>query len=57
MAVVGLSVALGMGFSQVASEAKSRGVTFIPAEVYTAFGTTPVVIATLAAILLNIFNS
>lgn len=47
--IVGLSVALGMGITQVSDSLAS-----FPAWVTTIFGKSPVVVATLAAILLNI---
>lgn len=48
-AIVGLAVALGMGISQV-----SAALATFPAWVTTIFGKSPVVIATLVAILLNL---
>ncbi len=52
--IVGLSVALGMGFVSVCDQTRGFGIKFIPDSVYTALGTSPVVIATLAAIILNL---
>ncbi len=52
--IVGLSVALGMGVTTVASEAINAGVTFLPGWTHTVFGTSPVVLATLVCILLNV---
>ncbi|MDO5696235.1 MAG: nucleobase:cation symporter-2 family protein [Eubacteriales bacterium] len=54
MTVVGLSVAMGMGFVSVCEQAKHFQVDFIPNGVYTALGTSPVVIAALTAIILNL---
>lgn len=57
--IVGLSVAVGMGFTAVCSEASAfakatETALFIPKELHTAFGTSPVVLATLVAIILNL---
>ncbi len=49
--VVGLAVALGIGVSQVAGALQGPGV---PTWVYTIFGTSPVVIAALVAVVLNV---
>lgn len=54
MTVVGLSVAMGMGFVAVCQQTKGFGISFIPDGVYTALGTSPVVVATLTAIILNL---
>lgn len=54
MVVVGLSVALGMGFTAVCEATKVAKISFIPEGLYTAIGTSPVVLATLFAILLNL---
>lgn len=51
--IVGLSVAIGMGVTQVSGEAANVGVTFLPGVLKTIFGTSPVVLTTLFAILLN----
>lgn len=68
--IVGLSVAIGMGFTAVANEANAfvnnanklaeasgkaaEAVFFMPKGLYTAIGTSPVVLATLVAIVLNL---
>lgn len=52
--IVGLAVAAGMGFTAVAGEAKAAEVLFMPQALYTAFGTSPVVVATIVAIVLNL---
>lgn len=52
--IVGLSVALGMGFVSVCEQTRGFGVKFIPDGMYTALGTSPVVVATIAAIILNL---
>lgn len=54
MTIVGLSVALGMGFVSVCEQTRGFNIKFIPDSLYTALGTSPVVIATLAAIILNL---
>ncbi|KAF1290256.1 uracil-xanthine permease family protein [Candidatus Enterococcus leclercqii] len=54
LTIVGMSVAIGMGFTAVCTEAWNAGMHFIPQELYTAIGTSPVVLATLVAILLNL---
>lgn len=58
--VVGLAVASGMGFTTVAAEnraarlAAGTNVFFVPQSVYIAFGTAPVVLATIVAVILNL---
>lgn len=52
--IVGLSVALGMGFTAVCSEANAAGNMWLPSWLYTAIGTSPVVLATLLAVILNV---
>lgn len=52
--IVGLSVAIGMGFTSVASQANAAGVEWIPQSVYMALGTSPVVLAAVSAVLLNL---
>lgn len=52
--IVGLSVAMGMGFTTVCSEATAAGIQFIPQGLMTALGTSPVVLATIVAIILNL---
>lgn len=54
MSVVGLSVAMGMGFVSVCDQTQGFGVQFIPDGVRTALGTSPVVVATIVAIILNL---
>ena len=50
-AVVGLSVALGVGITQVSGALQGPG---FPAWVHTVFGSSPIVVAAIAAILLNL---
>lgn len=52
--IVGLSVAVGMGFTAVCSEAVAAKVAFMPQWLMTALGTSPVVLACLLAIVLNL---
>lgn len=52
--IVGMSVAIGMGFTSVCTEAWNAGLHFIPQGLYTAIGTSPVVLATIVAIVLNL---
>lgn len=57
--IVGLSVAIGMGFTAVAGEANALANAtgnplFMPRALFTAIGTAPVVLATLVAIVLNL---
>lgn len=52
--IVGLSVAFGIGFTTVCGEANAAGVLWLPSWLYTAIGTSPVVLATLLAIILNL---
>lgn len=59
LAIVGLSVAAGMGFTAVADMSKNvsgsvDAMGWISPGAYTAFGTSPVVVACLVAVLLNI---
>ena len=50
-AVVGLSVALGVGITQVAGSLQGPG---FPAWVHTVFGSSPIVVTAIVAILLNL---
>ncbi|MDO5732723.1 MAG: solute carrier family 23 protein [Eubacteriales bacterium] len=52
--VVGLSVAFGMGFTTVCGEANAAGNLWLPSWLYTAIGTSPVVLATILAVVLNL---
>lgn len=52
--IVGLSVAFGMGFTAVCSEANAAGNFWLPSWLYTALGTSPVVLATILAVILNL---
>ncbi len=52
--IVGLSVAIGMGFTSVCAEAQAAGLRWLPSWLYTAIGTSPVVLATIIAIILNL---
>lgn len=56
VSIVGLSVAVGIGFTTVAKEAfsLSEPVIFMPRALYTAIGTSPVVLSTLTSIILNL---
>ena len=58
--IVGISVAIGVGFTTVASEANNAVLSgkleslFMPRGLYTAIGTAPVVLATIVAVILNL---
>lgn len=58
--IVGISVAIGVGFTTVAAEANAAVLSgkveslFMPKGLYTAIGTAPVVLATLIAVVLNL---
>lgn len=52
--IVGLSVAFGMGFTSVCTEANAAGNAWLPSWLYTAIGTSPVVLATILAVILNL---
>lgn len=58
--IVGLSVAIGVGFTSVAAEANAAVLSgkieslFMPKGLYTAIGTSPVVLAAIVAVILNL---
>ena len=51
--IVGISVALGVGFTSVVASAQNAGVFFMPEALTVAIGSSPVVLATISAILMN----
>lgn len=51
--IVGISVAIGVGFTSVANAAANAGVVFMPQELSVAIGSSPVVLAAICAILMN----
>lgn len=51
--IVGISVAIGVGFTTVAEAAANAGVVFMPQELSIAIGSSPVVLATICAVLMN----
>lgn len=51
--IVGISVAIGIGFTSVAEAAASAGVVFMPQELAIAIGSSPVVLAAIFAVLMN----
>ncbi|MGO1581165.1 MAG: uracil-xanthine permease family protein [Peptoniphilaceae bacterium] len=53
--IVGISVAVGMGFTTVCAEAQAAGIEFMSKELLTAIGSSPVVLATIFAVLMNKF--
>lgn len=53
--IVGISVAIGVGFTSVVGTAANAGVVFMPEELATAIGSSPVVLATIFAVLMNKF--
>lgn len=52
--IVGVSVAIGFGFTTVVAAAKSAGVVFMPDSLEVAIGASPVVLAAISAVLMNI---
>ena len=52
--IVGVSVAIGFGFTQVVTAAHNAGVTFMPENLEVAIGSSPVVLTTLFAFLMNL---
>lgn len=52
--IVGVSVALGIGFTSVVSSAQIAGVSFMPEGLSIAIGSSPVVLSTISAILMNL---
>lgn len=52
--IVGVSVAIGFGFVTVVTAAHNAGVTFMPQGLEIAIGASPVVLAAISAILMNI---
>ena len=52
--IVGVSVALGIGFTSVAASAQAAGVDFMPEALDIAIGSSPVVLATISAVLMNL---
>lgn len=51
--IVGISVALGVGFTSVVASAQNAGVFFMPEALTVAIGSSPVVLATISAVLMN----
>jgi len=52
--IVGVSIAIGFGFTQVVTGAHNAGVTFMPESLEVAIGSTPVVLTTLFAFFMNL---
>lgn len=52
--IVGVSVALGFGLNMVASEASLQGISFMPDQLYTVLASSPVVLSSLSALLMNV---
>lgn len=52
--IVGVSVALGIGFTSVVASAQNAGVNFMPEALTIAIGSSPVVLATISAVLMNL---
>ena len=52
--IVGTSVALGFGFTSVVAVADAAGVVFMSDALKTAIGSSPVVLAAISAVLMNI---
>ncbi|NVF12317.1 purine/pyrimidine permease [Anaerococcus sp. AGMB00486] len=52
--IVGVSVALGVGFTSVVASAQNSGVNFMPEALTIAIGSSPVVLATISSVLMNL---
>ena len=52
--IVGVAVAIGFGFTQVVTAANNAGVSFMPPSLEVAIGSSPVVLTTLFAFVMNI---
>lgn len=52
--IVGISVAIGFGFTQVVTAANNAGVSFMPASLEVAIGSSPVVLTTVFAFMMNL---
>lgn len=52
--IVGVSVAIGFGFTQVVTAAHNAGVTFMPQSLEVAIGSSPVVLTTIFAFFMNL---
>lgn len=52
--IVGVSVALGFGFTTVVTAANAAGISFMPASLEIAIGASPVVLAAISSVLMNI---
>ena len=52
--IVGVSVAIGFGFTTVVTAANSLGLSFMPSSLEIAIGASPVVLAAISAVLMNI---
>lgn len=52
--IVGVSVAIGFGFTQVVTAAHNAGVTFMPQALEVAIGSSPVVLTTIFAFFMNL---
>lgn len=52
--IVGVSIAIGFGFTQVVTGAHNAGVTFMPESLEVAIGSSPVVLTTLFAFFMNL---
>lgn len=52
--IVGVSVAIGFGFTTVVSAANALGLSFMPSGLEIAIGASPVVLAAISAVLMNI---
>lgn len=52
--IVGISVALGFGFTTVVASADASGVYFLPEGLKIAIGASPVVLAAISSVIMNI---
>ena len=52
--IVGIAIAIGFGFTTIVTTADQAGVTFMPEALKNAIGVSPVVLAALTAILMNV---
>lgn len=52
--IVGIAIAIGFGFTTIVTTAESAGITFMPEALKNAIGVSPVVLAALTSILMNV---
>ena len=52
--IVGISIAIGFGFTTIVSTADAAGITFMPEALKNAIGVSPVVLAAISSIIMNL---